>query len=345
MSTVETIPATADATAPSSVKARRPRHRVPETVGQALYDLTKPRITRLVSITAGVGFALGAIGHTWSTTELLWRAIVCVIGTAFSSSGANALNMWWERDRDAVMPRTCQRPLPLRMLSPRVALLVGLLCSAVGVSLLLAIGLAPAIVSLSTILIYVLIYTPMKPLTTVNTLVGAVPGALPPLIGWTAAASLGASSAFGTSGSLAAWADLSSLLQLGGWSLFLLMFVWQIPHSLALTWIYREDYARGGYQMLPISDPTGRITASTILIWSILQLPATIAPVLFTGVLGPLSLGVALVTGVAYIALCVRLARSQSVKHARSVFLASILHLPLLLLVMVADALLRVVIG
>jgi len=264
----------------------------------------------------------------------------CALGTALSASGANALNQWWERERDAVMPRTCARPLPQARVTPRQALVCGLVFSALGVGMLAAVGPAPALVSLATILIYVLLYTPLKPVTTVNTLVGAIPGALPPLIGWTAAASgnpLRAGSGVG---------GLGALLEPGGWSLFALMFVWQIPHFLAIAWMYRDDYAKGGYRMLPIADPDGRRTANTILLWAVLLVPATVAPaVLLHDRLSLVSVVFAVLSGAGYVALAVRLWRTREIKHARAVFIASVIHLPLLLIVMVADALGPVVWG
>ncbi len=303
----------------------------PVGLRKSIVELTKPRITRMVTITSGVGFILGAVTQHWETWDLAFRAIVCLAGTAFSASGANALNQWWERDRDAVMPRTCGRPLPTDRVTPDQALGWGLAFSIFGIALLACIGLAPALVSLATILIYVLLYTPLKPITTTNTLVGAIPGALPPLIGWTAAASGNALRG--------GWAGAQSLLEAGGWSLFALMFVWQIPHFLAIAWMYRDDYAKGGYRMLPISDPDGGMTATTIFTWSIVLVPATMAPaILLRDRLGSVSLFAAALLGIAYVALCYRLWRTREVKHARAVFFASIVHLPLLLLVLVADA-------
>jgi protoheme IX farnesyltransferase len=302
------------------------------TLRQSIYELTKPRITRLVAITSGVGFILGAVVQTWEPRDLAFRGAACVVGTMLSASGANALNQWWERERDAVMPRTCARPLPQARVTPGQALWVGLGLGVVGVGLLACIGLTPALVSLVTILIYVLLYTPLKPVTTVNTLIGAVPGALPPLIGWTAAAT--GNALYG------GWAGLRPLVDAGGWSLFMLMFVWQIPHFLAIAWMYREDYAKGGYRMLPISDPDGRRTASTIVLWAVLLIPATVAPaVLMHDRLGMTSVVVASLTGIAYAAMAFRLWRTREIKDARRVFFASIMHLPLLLMVMVGDAL------
>lgn len=298
----------------------------------AVYELTKPRITRLVTITSGVGFVLGAVGQSWQTHDLILRAVGCILGTALSSSGANALNQWWERERDAVMPRTCARPLPTQRVSPRSALHWGLVFSILGVGLLALVGLAPALVSAATILIYVLLYTPLKPVTTLNTVVGAIPGALPPLIGWTAAAS-GSLLTGSASGMDALWHP-------GGWSLFALMFVWQIPHFLAIAWMYRDDYAKGGYRMLPIGEQGANITSRVMLVWAVALIPATMAPAMILhDRLGLVSLLAALVTGILFLALCIRLVRTRERAHARVVFFASIAHLPLLLMVLVGDAL------
>ncbi len=297
-----------------------------------LAELTKPGITRLVTITAAVGFTMAALGRSWQFGHLVLAAVGCLVGTALSASGANALNMWWERRRDARMVRTAHRPLPERRITPQGAFLAGTTFSISGVLCLLVLdGPAPALVSLVTILWYVLLYTPLKPVTPLNTLVGAVPGALPPLIGWSATVG-----AFGFDD----YGGLTSLLEPGGWCLFLLMVVWQIPHFLAIAWMYRDDYAAGGYRMMPIVDPTGRATAVTILVWSVALLAATLAPALVMR--DHLSFAyaiVAAISGLAFIALCIRLARARTRDHARKVFFASIIHLPVLFIAMVADAL------
>jgi protoheme IX farnesyltransferase len=313
------------ATAPAPLSAR--------DVAAAIVELTKPRITRMVTITAGVGFAMAAIGRGLGLWELLIPALGCLAGTALSSAGANALNQWWERRRDALMPRTMRRPLPEGRLTSGAALLAGFTLAVLGVlTLLFTAGPAAALVSAVTILWYVLLYTPLKPITPLNTLVGAVPGALPPLIGWTATAPV-----FG----LDNIGGLSVLREPGGWCLFLLMFVWQIPHFLAIAWMYRDDYAKGGYRMLPIVDPTGRATATTILVWSVTLLLVTLAPAYILGDrLSPVYTVVAALTGAAFIALCIRLYKARTRPNARTVFIASIVHLPLILIVMTGDALL-----
>lgn len=300
---------------------------------RAINELTKPRITRLVTITSGVGFVMGAVSRPvsaeWFSVGFLTTAFGALLGTALSASGASALNQWAERDRDALMPRTCDRPLPRNRVSPRTAIAVGLLLCVLGVGLLaLTAGPAAALVSLTTILMYVLLYTPLKPVTTVATIIGAVPGALPPLIGWSAAAA----------DPFTPW--WTPLALPGGWALFLLMFVWQIPHFLAIAWMYRDDYAKGGYRILPLADPTGMRTALVILLWAAALIPATLSPSLaMPGHLGYVYPAFAILTGAAYLYLCAKLAREHTRANARRVFLASIMHLPLLLVVMVADAL------
>jgi len=221
-----------------------------------------------------------------------------------------------------------------------LAISVGLALSAAGVLLLWAVnGAAPALVSLVTILSYVLIYTPLKPVTPLATLVGAVPGALPPLIGWSAAILVNS----GLSGFEAIWAPLSGDVAWGGWggwALFTLMFVWQIPHFLAIAWMYKDDYAKGGYKVLPVVDPTGTTTASVILLWTATLLVATLGPaVAMPDQLGTVYLTVAILTGVPFFFAAVRLAKRRMRTEAKHVFLASIAHLPLLLVAMVADGL------
>lgn len=314
----------------------------------SLVELSKPRITKLVVITAAVGFGLGVLARwggrgpiaaawsSWGSDDwvgLAVAAMACLVGTGLSSAGASCLNMWWERRRDALMPRTAERPLPAKRLAAAPALTAGLFFSLCGVLLLsLGCGPAPAVVSLATILLYVLIYTPLKTRTTFNTLVGTIPGALPPLIGWTAAATIDKTSDM--TASFAALADPA------GWTLVVLMVVWQIPHFLALAWMYRQDYAQGGYVMLPVVDSDGRATASAVLAWSIALIPATLAPVMFMpDRLGVGYTAIAGLSGVGFCLLCAKFYRSRDRKDAKRVFLASISHLPLIMLAMIADGL------
>ena len=301
----------------------------------AAYELTKPRITRMVAITAGVGFTMAAIGRPWTPSELIISAVGCILGTGLSSSGANALNQWFERDRDALMNRTKTRPLPEHRLTPTVALFFGLALGILGVLVLWAMcGPAAALVSAATIILYVLLYTPLKPVTALNTLIGAIPGALPPVVGFAAAWGVGATTP---------WAAIvHPLIQPAAWALFLIMLVWQVPHVLAIAWMYRDDYARGGYRMLPMTDPTGRMTAFTMSAWAITLIPVCLAPVLIMpDQLGWLYASLALLLSGVFAASCLRLLRSSDRKHVRRAFFASIIHLPLVLMAMVADALLH----
>lgn len=301
---------------------------VAPTFVQAIVQTTKPGITRLVTITALVGFAMGALGRTWSASSLMLALVGCAIGTFLSAAGANALNQWLERDRDAVMPRTARRPIPAGHLGASTVLSAGLLLCGMGLMVLgLTVGVVPALVSLMCMLVYVLAYTPLKTRTTLATLVGTIPGALPPLIGWTSATPDG---------------GFDSLWMAGGLSLFVLMTVWQLPHFWAIAWMFRDDYAHGGYRMLPLHDASGVRTATAIVGTSILLVPATLWPaVSMQELLGPFYVSVATLTGVAFLALALAMARSRTRVAARRLFFASIIHLPLLLVAMVGDAMLH----
>jgi protoheme IX farnesyltransferase len=297
---------------------------------RALVQTTKPGITRLVTITSIVGYVMAAaVGHRadgWMAMASTF--IACVVGTALSAAGANALNQWWERQRDARMLRTQRRPLPMERVTPAAVLALGSVLSIVGVGVLWAgCGLPAALVSLTCVLVYVLLYTPLKPITSLATYVGAIPGALPPLIGW--AASSGGS--------------LDVLMQAGGLSLVALMTVWQIPHFMAIAWMYRDDYAKGGFCVLPTRDPLGIKTSRVIVIWTLLLIPATLAPAWAMPTrLGWFYIAVAALTGLVFAVLAWRLVRSRERGDARRVFFGSIIHLPLLLLAMVGEALVRV---
>lgn len=294
---------------------------------RALVETTKPGITRLVTITSIVGFICAAVGRAWMNTELALAFLGCVAGTALSASGANSLNQWWERERDARMARTMRRPLPREAVEPRTVLWAGLVLSVLGVGLLAAVtGWAPAVVSLACIVSYVLVYTPMKPLSPFSTLVGAIPGALPPLIGWTAGHPE---------------EGFAALMGGGGLALFGLMFIWQLPHFLAIAWMYKDDYALGGHRVLPVIDPELKATAVAMLGTAVLQLPATLLPWLaMPERVGWLYGLTAVVTGLIYIRMSARLVKERTRAAAKRVFLASIMHLPVLLLVLVADVVL-----
>jgi len=294
----------------------------------AMIETTKPRITRLVTITAAVGFALGALGQTWTAGGVALAAAACILGTGLSAAGANALNQWWERDRDARMRRTAGRPIPSGRLSPGAVLGAGLAMSVIGpLTLLLNVGAPAAALALATILIYVLVYTPSKPRTPLSTIIGAVPGALPPVIGWAAARP--------------EWAALAAP---GAWSLFLIMFVWQVPHFIAIAWMYREDYARGGYKVLPCMPDGIARSARVTLVWTALTALVSLAPAIaMPQRVGGLYVLVALGLGAFYLRSAVRLVRSGSDADARASFIASIIYLPLLLIALVVDVALGMV--
>lgn len=307
--------------------------RATATLAADLLELTKPRITRLVTITTAMGFGMaasprmrGAGVDEW-LASLALLAVTC-LGTALSASGASALNEWWERDRDRLMHRTVNRPLPARRMSPRTAFALGAALCIAGVAVLgAAVNWAAALVSAATIASYVLVYTPLKPVTPLSTLVGAAPGALPPLIGWAAA-------------SAGPWHGLT---QPGGWAMVAIMAVWQVPHFLAIAWMHREDYARGGHRVLPVLDESGTRTAWITLLWAVTLLPVSLFPV---GAM-PDRLGwpygaAALALGLAFLWPAVRLAQRRTRADARALFIASIVYLPLLFAAMVADAVWRV---
>lgn len=313
---------------------------------RALMELTKPGITKLVLVTTGVGFALAALGSELSPLTLTRMIVFCLIGTALSSSSANALNQWWERRRDALMPRTCARPLPTERLTARAAASFGILCGVLGVAILASmVSFASASVALATILLYVLMYTPMKPMTTASTIVGAVPGALPPVIGWAAVATVSQTSQVGAGSVEGVMSppffnfNFETLTVPAPWSLFAIMFVWQIPHFLAIAWMHREGYARGGFRVLPLVDPDGTRTARAALAWLLALIPISLTPALFL----PDRLGwgytiLALILGVFFLRPAILFFRKRDRTNARKLFFGSIIYLPLLLLAMVVDA-------
>ncbi len=293
----------------------------------AIVETTKPRITRMVVVTAVIGLVLAALqAGQRSWIELGVALLGVVVGTSLSASGANSLNQWWERHRDARMDRTRLRPIPAGIVSPRAVLLAGLVMSVLGAGVLwLVNGPVPAAVALVCTLSYVVLYTPMKVWTPWSTLVGAIPGALPPLIGWTA---------------ISGPANFATVLDPMGLSLVAIMTIWQLPHFLAIAWMYREDYAKGGYKVLPVLDPTGRATSIAMLITAAMLVVVSLLPAwTMPERVGVAYVAIALLSGLAYLGLCVRLARTRTVAFARRVFIASVMHLPLLLVALVADAL------
>ena len=281
----------------------------------ALLELTKPRITLLVVLTAAAGFYLGSGGGV--DAQLLVRAL---IGVTLVAAGTNAFNQARERDVDARMRRTERRPLPSGRLTLRAATLFAGVISAAGVAYLaVAVNLLTAGLAALTLGSYVLLYTPLKRTTTLNTLIGAVPGALPIVGGWTAAG--------GVIGPAVV-------------VLFSILFLWQLPHFLALAWIYREDYRRGGLAMLSVSDPDGRQTGQIVLLHAMALLPVSLLPSL-VGVTGALYFFGAAALGLAYAGVSVAMTRATTIARAWRVFLVSIVYLPALLTLMVVDKVVR----
>jgi protoheme IX farnesyltransferase len=278
---------------------------------RAYAELTKPRLTSLVLVTTALGYLLARSGALEPA-----RLVAAVIGTALVAGGANGLNQWWEAAPDARMKRTRGRPFPSGRISPRSGFAFAAGLSALGFVLLLQlVNALTAALALISWACYLLVYTPLKRRTTLNTLVGAVSGAVPPMMGWTAA-----------TGSLGA----------GAWVLFAVLFIWQIPHFLAIAWVHREDYARGGFRMLPVVDPDGRATFRIAFVYCLGLLPAAWAAAL-VGLSGWFYLAGATVLGLGLLHSGLRLCREGSEAAARRLFLASIAYLPVLLLLMLLD--------
>src|SRR5712671_5253529 len=274
-------------------------------------DLFKARLTLLVLLTTLVGFYIGFRGPV---DYLLM--LHTLLGTALVASGASALNQLLEREYDAKMRRTQSRPLPSGRLQPQTVLIIGTTCAALGIIYLaLAVNFITAILGACSLISYVFIYTPLKRVTWLNTAVGAIPGALPPLMGWTAA---------------------RGELTREGWALFAILAFWQLPHFLAIAWMYREEYARAGFKMLPVIDPEGHRTGRQAVSHTLGLLPVSLAPFLFH-LAGPAYLIGALILGVIFLWYAVQFSRSLTRAKARQLFLVSILYLPLLLALMVLD--------
>jgi heme o synthase len=277
----------------------------------AYAELTKPRITFLIVLTSAAGFALGSRG------SVNYAALAnAMFGIALLSSGIATLNQYMERDLDSLMRRTANRPLPSGRLLPWEALAFG-----VGLTVLAEIYLAvlvnplSALLGLTVISGYLFAYTPLKTKTTLSTMVGAFPGAVPPLIGWAAA---------------------RGEIGIEAWVLFAILFLWQFPHFLAIAWMYREDYSRAGILMLPVVEPDGRVTAQQIVVYTVMLLPVSLLPVAL-GLSGKVYLYGAIVLGLLFLYSSLRAAISKSRQEARRLLLASVIYLPLLFILMVLN--------
>lgn len=271
-------------------------------------ELVKARLTCLVLVTTAAGFYLGAKAPSYVA---MFHA---VFGAALAAAGASALNQWWERRFDALMERTRSRPLPSGRMSAAAGLLIGALLSCAGIVYLSATtNRLAALLTAATIIIYIFAYTPLKRVSTANTLVGAIPGAIPPLVGWAAA---------------------QGRLDAGAWSLFAIVFFWQMPHFFAIAWMCRDDYARAGFQMVASGDETGARSASQAVFFAMLLLLIAGAPT-FVGLASPLFLPIEIALSGLFVATAMRFHRTQMAADARKLFLASIAYLPLLLLALI----------
>jgi protoheme IX farnesyltransferase len=278
-----------------------------------LADLTKARLTALVLLTTYVGFYLG-----WTGPMNYVLMLHALLGTALVAAGASALNQLLEREFDARMRRTATRPLPSGRMQPATVTLLGGIWSAAGlVYLAVAVNLLTSVLAAVTLVSYLFIYTPLKRVTWTNTLVGAIPGALPPLMGWTAARN-----------------------EMGGegWALFAILAFWQIPHFMAIAWLYRDEYERAGFKMLPHVDPDGSRTGQQSISHTVGLFIVSLCPFLMH-IAGPVYLAVAMVLGLGYFVCAVRFARQLTPRRARQLFLASIIYLPVLLTVLVVNKL------
>jgi heme o synthase len=277
----------------------------------AFVELTKPRIAILLGLTSAAGFYLGSTGPF--DYPLFANALLAIFVLAF---GVATLNQYWERDIDPLMERTAKRPLPTGRVSPREALIFGVVqCAAAEVYLFFFVNGLTAFLGALVLVGYVLVYTPLKTRTSVSTAVGAIPGALPPLMGWTAAAN-----------------DIT----LGAWALFAMQYLWQFPHFLAIAWMYREQYAKAGILMLPVVEPEGKITARQIVLFAIMLVPVSVAPFFFA-LSGKIFLVGASLLGIWFLWSSVQVALKKSNASAKRLLMVSVIYLPLLFLLMVAD--------
>ena len=274
-------------------------------------ELTKPRITWLILMSTGIGYFFGArAGWHWLTL------LHTIIGTGLIASGTAALNQWYEREADAKMRRTQERPLPSGRLAPGRALVFGALISIAGfVELAAEVNLLAAMLGLFTLASYLFIYTPLKQRTPHSTTIGARPGAMPPLIGYAAA---------------------SGTLTADAWVLFAILFLWQFPHFYAIAWMYREDYERAGIRMLPVVEPDGESTARQILLYSLALIPISLIPK-FLSMTGDIYLFGAALLGSFFLYAGYRVTWNRTRQQARRVLLASVVYLPLLYGLMLLD--------
>jgi protoheme IX farnesyltransferase len=278
-------------------------------------SLTKPRITWLILMSTAVGYFFGH-KYRWTGASDWVLLLHTLVGTGLIASGTAALNQWYEREADCLMRRTSRRPLPLGKMTARRALWFGIALAVAGFAeLAIWVNLLAAGLGAFTLGSYLFIYTPLKQRSHLSTVIGALPGAIPPLMGY--AASYGA-------------------LTREAWTLFAILFIWQFPHFLAIAWMYREDYARAGIRMLPVVEPDGMSTGRQIILYASTLIPVSLFPVLL-GMSGKIYLVGALVLGGWFLYTGVRVAFDLTNGRARQVLLASVIYLPMIYGLMVFD--------
>ena len=274
-------------------------------------ELTKPRITLMVLLTAGIGILLAA-----TSAPSLELIVSTLLGTWLVAAGSSAINHALEHELDARMERTANRPVAAGRMTARAAIIFGLVVGGGGLYLLAwRVNGLTALLGLIAFLGYVVVYTPLKIKSSLSTVVGAVPGAIPPMMGWTAVA---------------------GELEPGAWALFGILFLWQLPHFLAIAWMCREDYARAGFPMLPVIQPSGHSTARQMVLYSLALIPVSLAPTAL-GLAGPSYFVGALLLGLVYTAFGIVFARELSDGAARRVLLVSVVYLPAVLGVLALD--------
>jgi protoheme IX farnesyltransferase len=276
-------------------------------------DLTKPRITCYILMSMAIGFLCGAhLNPHWTWVQL----VHALLGTALIASGTAALNQWYEHEFDALMARTKSRPIPSGRVTAQAALVFGVIIAVAGfMELWLGVNLLTALLGLFTLASYLFVYTPLKRVSPVSTTIGAIPGAMPPLIGYAAA---------------------SGRLNFEAGILYAILFLWQFPHFYAIAWMYREDYARAGIRMLPVVEPNMDSTARRIVWFSLALVPISLAPKFFS-MAGNIYLFGACILGTMVLYAGFRAASGRTLTHARHVLLASVVYLPLLYGLLVLD--------
>ena len=277
----------------------------------AFLELTKPRIAFLLVLTSAAAFYVGSKGPV----DLVLFANT-IIGITLLAFGVATLNQFIERDIDPLMKRTAGRPLPTGKVTPTEALIFGVLqCAVAEVYLWTLVNGLTAGLGLVVIVGYVLLYTPLKTRTSASTAIGAIPGAMPPLMGWTAAA---------------------NEITLPAWALFVMLFLWQFPHFLAIAWLYRDEYKKAGILMLPVVEPSGKVTARQIVLFAIMLFPVGLAPFFFQTA-GVIYLVGSVILGGWFLYESVRMARAKTNESARRLLLVSVVYLPLMFILLVLD--------